>query len=87
MSFPSTLHGWSRREPGDVVDLVDTRGSHRQLHVAKCDRGQATALVWDTTYVETGSTLSCDGESTTVGSLPPVPQHHLLCARRPPATD
>ncbi len=72
--------GWlERREPGDVVELVDTRGSHRQLHVSKCSRGQATALAWDTTYIETGSSLSCDGESTIVGYLPPRPQHHLLC--------
>ncbi len=68
-----------RLEPGEVVELVDTRGSHRQLHIAQCGRGQATALVWDTTYVETGSTLNFDGESTIVGSLPPLPQHHLLC--------
>ncbi len=69
----------ARREPGDVVELVDTRGSHRCLDIVQCDRGQATALAWDTTYIETGSTLSCDAWSTTVGSLPPVPQHHLLC--------
>ena len=69
----------ARREPGDVVELVDTRGSHRCLNIVQCDPGQATALAWDTTYIEAGSTLSCDAWSTMVGSLPPVPQYHLLC--------
>ena len=68
-----------RRKRGDVIELVDTRGSHRRLHVAQCERGQATAQAWDTTYVETGSILSCEGDTTVVGFLPPVPQHHLLC--------
>ncbi len=68
-----------RRQPGDVIELVDTRGSHRQLHVAECERGQATAHTWDTTYIEMGSVLSCEGDATVVGVLPPMPQHHLLC--------
>ena len=80
---PSSLpvdSAWLKgREPGDTVEFVDARGSHRQLHVVKCSRGLAAALAWDTTYVETGSTLSCDGEVTTVGPLPRVSQYHLLC--------
>ncbi len=68
-----------RRRPGDVVELVDTRESRRELHVTACERGHATAQVWDTTYVETGSTLTCGDDATVVGALPPVPQHHLLC--------
>jgi len=69
-----------RRRPGDVVELVDTRGSHRQLRVVVCERGRATAEAWDTTYVETGSELGSGGDAASVGAVPPVPQHHLLCA-------
>jgi pyruvate kinase len=72
-----------RRRPGDMVALVDTRGSRRHLLIAACERGQATAHVWDTTYVETGSVLTCDDDETAVGSIPPVPQHHLLCVGDP----
>ena len=33
---------------------------------------------WDTTYVETGATLTCGDDTTTVGALAPVPQYHVL---------
>ncbi len=69
----------NRREPGDVIEVVDTRGSRRQFHVVQCDQGQVTAQVWDTTYVETGAVLDCDGDRTPVGVLSPVPQYHLIC--------
>jgi len=68
-----------RRHPGDVIDLVDTRGSRRQLRVMKVETGRCEATVWDTTYVETATALSCKGDVTRVGALPEVPQHHLLC--------
>ncbi len=68
-----------RRRPGDVVDVVDTRGSHRHLRVVACAPGVATAEAWDTTYVETGTQLDCDGDTTAMGAVPAVPQHHLLC--------
>ena len=68
-----------RRRPGDVVDVVDTRGSSRHLRIVACTPGVATAEVWDTTYVETGTRLDSDGDATEVGALPAVPQHHLLC--------
>ncbi len=67
-----------RRKPGDRVALVDTRGSLRTLLISACERGQVTAEVWDTTYVETGSILVSDDDETAVGSLPPAPQYHLL---------
>jgi pyruvate kinase len=73
--------GWlEHRSPGDVIDLVDTRGSRRQFTVVACEPGRATAVSWDTTYVETGTELRCAGEATQVGVLPPVPQYHVLCA-------
>ena len=36
--------------------------------------------VWDTTYVETGTALSCHGDMTRVGELARIPQYHLLRA-------
>ncbi len=68
-----------RRHLGDVVDLVDARGSRRELRVGAVGSGKCEVAVWDTTYVETGTVLSCEGDVTRVGELPRIPQHHLLC--------
>ena len=68
-----------RRSPGDVIDLVDTRGSRRRLTVVACEPLRVTAESWDTTYIETGAELRCVGDATRVGMLPPIPQYHLLC--------
>ena len=77
-----------RRKPGDMLDLVDTRGSRRQLRVVGVRaRARVTAEAWDTTYVETGTELACAGDATPVGRLPPVPQYHLLRAGDRLATD
>jgi pyruvate kinase len=35
--------------------------------------------IWDTTYLETDTALSCHGDVTHVGELPRIPQFHLLC--------
>ncbi|MGA2837098.1 MAG: pyruvate kinase [Acidimicrobiales bacterium] len=67
-----------RRHPGDRIHLVDTRGSRRQLRVTGVGDGRCTAEVWDTTYVETGTALSCGDDTTLVGELPRLPQYHLL---------
>jgi pyruvate kinase len=67
-----------RRHPGDVVAMVDTRGSPRTLRVVDAAPGRCVVEVWDTTYVETGAELSCDGDATRVGRLPIIPQYHLL---------
>jgi len=79
-ALPVEAEWLERRRPGDVLDVVDTRGSHRHLGVVVCEPGVSTAEAWDTTYVETGTQLDCGGDTTTVGAVPPVPQHHLLCA-------
>ena len=68
-----------RRRPVDLVELVDSRGSQRQLRVVACEGGRATAEVWDTTYIETGAELSCAGDVTVVGAVPAVMQFHVLC--------
>jgi len=68
-----------RREPGDVIDVVDTRGAQRQLRVVACEPGISATEVWDTTYLETGTLLRCGSDTTMVGTVPPAAQHHLLC--------
>jgi pyruvate kinase len=35
--------------------------------------------IWDTTYVETDTVLSCNGDVALVGVLARIPQFHLLC--------
>ena len=76
--------GWlARRRTGDVVAMVDTRGSRRELHVLETTIGRCVAEVWDTTYIETGATLSCDSDATIVASLPSVAQYQLLHAGDP----
>jgi len=67
-----------RRHPGDVIDLVDTRGSKRTFRVIESSPGRLVVEAWDTTYVETGTTLTCNGDSTPVGPVAPVPQYHVL---------
>ncbi|HYA68352.1 MAG TPA: pyruvate kinase, partial [Acidimicrobiales bacterium] len=67
-----------RRRLGDVVGLVDTRGSPRQLRVVSVAPEPLVVEAWDTTYVETGTTLSCDGDTADVGTLAPVAQFHVL---------
>ena len=66
------------RHPGDVVDVVDTRGSPRELRVVEATPTRLVVEVWDTTYVETGTTLACAGDATRVGMLSRVPQCHVL---------
>ncbi len=67
-----------RRQFGDVVDVVDTRGSPRELRVVEAGPTRAVVEVWDTTYVETGAVLVCDGDATRVGILSRSPQCHVL---------
>ena len=69
-----------RRRSGDVVGLVDARGSRRELQILETAPGSCKVEVWDTTYVETGTALSCHGDLTRVGELVRIPQYHLLCA-------
>ena len=78
-TFPVSAAWLERRSPGDVIDLVDTRGSRRRLRVVACEPGRVTAELWDTTYIETGAELRCDDDATRVGTLPPIQQYHLLC--------
>ena len=69
-----------RRHTGDVVSLVDARGSRRELRILNTVAGSCTVEVWDTTYMETGTALSCRGDLTRIGELVRIPQYHLLRA-------
>ncbi len=76
--LPVDLLWIERRRVGDVVDLIDTRGSPRELRVVEATPGKLVVEVWDTTYVETEATLACGGDTTRVGTLAPIPQCHVL---------
>ncbi len=72
---------WLRRRAlGDLIALTDARGSKRRLVVTGVGEGDCPVEVWDTTYLESGCTLDCHGDVTSVGPLPPVPQFHVLRA-------
>ena len=68
-----------RRKPGDTIRLVDARGSCRELRVIGTRPESCEVEIWDTTYFETGTALSCDSDVTLVGALARIPQFHLLC--------
>lgn len=63
---PSEFHrAWIEcRRPGDLVDLVDTRGSHRQFRVIETAADRCRVEVWDTTYLDTGTVMSCADDPT-----------------------
>ena len=75
-----------RRHVGEVVHLADTRGSPRELRVVEATPGRCVVEIWDTTYIETGTTLTCDSDMTRVGALvahPPVPRATRRRSARP----
>jgi pyruvate kinase len=40
--------------------------------------GSCEVEIWDTTYLETDTALSCDGDIALLGALARIPQYHLL---------
>lgn len=67
-----------RRRLTDIIRYVNTHGARREMRVtAKAPRA-CDAEIWDTTYMETGTALSCHGDVAHVGELPSLPQAHLL---------
>jgi pyruvate kinase len=72
-----------RRHLGDVIDMVDTRSSPRDLRVVVTGSGGCVVETWDTTYIEAGATLSCGDDTTRVGRLASIPQYHLLYSGDP----
>jgi pyruvate kinase len=59
---------------GDRISLRDTRGAPRTMEVSATASGQAWVVMWDTTYVETGTELVGPHGTTEVGTLPPIEQ-------------
>ena len=71
-----------RRRRGDIISLIDSRGSHRQWTVVQLDAGSVTAVAQDTAYVTTGLVLDCKtgdtGDEVVVGELPEIKQSHRV---------
>lgn len=80
VSVPVPAEWLDRRRTGDVISLTDARGASRLAHVVQTDQleGRARAVLWDTSYLETGIALRCGDDVTAIGSLPRVEQYHLL---------
>jgi pyruvate kinase len=78
LALPVEPSWLTRRHIGDRIEMSDTRDSPRELRVIETAPGSCVIEVWDTTYIETGSQLSCRGDSTAVGELAPVGQYHVL---------
>lgn len=82
--IPVPGHWLSRRHDGDILQLRDSRGSHRQLilHTAQTPAVGKGFVVeaTKTTYLNTGTVLHVDGcdDPAEVGELPPVQQSLLL---------
>jgi pyruvate kinase len=76
--------GWAeRRQPGDVVQLVDTRGARRRLPVLAVADGGCLVEVQETTYFGSGVLLRVErdgaaSDTTEVGELPELEQALVL---------
>ncbi len=68
----------ARRQPMDLITLRDTRDASRTLKVTETGPDSCLAEVWDTTYLETGTEMTCDLDRTSVGPLAAVAQFHFL---------
>ena len=74
---------WTRRGSSAATRETLSTSSTPGLAAGACgwSRPPPSRLVvevWDTTYVETGTTLACGGDATRVGMLAPIPQCHVL---------
>jgi pyruvate kinase len=76
---PVWLH---RRQPGDRIELLDSRGARRHWDVIEVDEGGCLASSTQTSYVVTGLEIACkttDGHDlVTVGELPETEQVHRV---------
>jgi pyruvate kinase len=68
------------RKIGDRVAVPDVRGRQRTLTVMHAEDGRALAASQRNVYLTNGSSLSCDGSTTTVGGIPPIPRRLSLQA-------
>lgn len=73
-----------RRRRGDIIELIDSRGSQRRWTVTDISGLAISAVAENTAYVTTGTTLECrdDGTDTidvvAVGDLPQIEQSHRV---------
>jgi pyruvate kinase len=71
-----------RRQPGDRIELLDSRGARRHWEVTEVGPGSCLASTTQTTYVVTGLEIACkrtDGHDlVTVGELPETEQSHRV---------
>lgn len=76
---PAWLH---RRQIGDRIELLDSRGARRHWEVIDVDDGGCVASTTQTTYVVTGLEIACkttDGHDLViVGELPETEQAHRV---------
>jgi pyruvate kinase len=76
---PAWLH---RRQIGDRIELLDSRGARRNWDVIDVDDGGCVASTTQTTYVVTGLEIACkttDGHDLVmVGELPETEQAHRV---------
>ncbi len=86
-ALPVDAEWLHRRKPGDVVGVVDARGSHRHLRVVTCAPGVSTAEAWDTAYVETGAQLNLRRRHHHRWNRPSDPPAPSAAHRRPVAAD
>jgi pyruvate kinase len=71
-----------RRRRGERIELVDSRGSRRQIEVVDGGPMGCMAMTSQTAYLATGITLTVSGDdgddATTIGELPEVHQYHRV---------
>jgi pyruvate kinase len=80
-TLPVVGGGWvRRRRRGDEIEVVDTRDARRRLSVVHADIGGCLAEQQETTYYESGLTLRCGDDATTVGDLPGLARALVLHA-------
>ena len=82
IDVPVTDAEWvRRRRVGDLIRVRDTRGARRTWTVVEVADGMCVAAVKATTYVMTGSELTCRGQhndTVAVGELAPIELAHRV---------
>jgi pyruvate kinase len=68
------------RKSGERVEVTDVRGRQRTLTVVDAADGRVLATSQQNVYLTNGTSLSCNGSTTTVGGIPPIPRRLSLQA-------
>ncbi|MGD9701810.1 MAG: pyruvate kinase [Acidimicrobiia bacterium] len=71
-----------RRQPGDVLEFVDSRAAHRHWEIVETTVDGCLATVTQTAYVASGLKILCrsdtDEDAVSVGDLPEIEQSHRV---------